>query len=72
MTYALCDDCAHGVANDDWDEADEALDTIQATIEAIGGLTHIGTDEPHDGGYFTCYTCNDVAMGPPTIFEGER
>ena len=86
-TYVLCDDCAAGVANDDWthldmwgsDEdpeqpgrslADTAMDSITATLEYLGWLTHVGpADEP---GYFDCAVCDGIQCGGGVTFEGEE
>ena len=67
-TILICDDCACGVANDDWsfldydlepEESEAALQSISAMLELTGWLTATGrTGE----GYFTCALCNDVSV----------
>ena len=77
--YVLCEDCACGVCNDDWTHldfyhddpecADNAQALIEANLECMGWLTHVGpADEP---GYFTCAVCWEIQCGGGERFHGE-
>lgn len=76
-TVCLCDNCAVGVANDDWTaidyhfgvdtpEANREYERITAHLEALGWLSYFGpADAP---GYFTCDLCDDIQCGGGTLF----
>lgn len=77
--YTLCDGCKVGVANDDWshisaahdDVADEeeAMASIEGTLELLGYLAfEEDADQP---GYFDCAVCGETQCGGGALFSGE-
>ena len=69
----VCDDCAAGIANDDWSHLDhpDHSDTEQATVDAFleeGWLSSVGP--ARSAGYYRCPCCGSDAIGGHT-FERE-
>lgn len=71
----VCDECAVGIANDDWthQDAHEDQEVSQSTahfLEANGYLAHVGdtyegkeAEKEASHGYYTCPCCGCVALG---------
>lgn len=67
----VCSECAAGIANDDWSHmADEAMASIEATLELWGWLSLLNSNVDTDG-YFRCPCCGDDAIdGASFTHEG--
>jgi hypothetical protein len=75
----VCSECAAGIANDDWthldfhhdtEGADEAMATIQGSLELWGWLS-LKDGNVDTNGYFRCPCCGDDAIDGAT-FTAER
>jgi hypothetical protein len=71
----LCDECACGVANDDWshldfyhdqEAADQQMASITGSLELFGHLTPVDIDTS-DVGYFNCALCSAIQCGDPAV-----
>ena len=59
--YTVCQTCAVALVNDDWTSLDLGdRGTIDASIEAMGLVTHVDTV---DVGAFHCFVCDDDHYG---------
>ena len=71
----VCDDCAPGLANDDWTHVtdDDEYASIMAAVEALGFAAYHGPapDEMPWAGYFRCPVCGYDHVGPGVLFEVE-
>lgn len=71
MSYNTCNACAVALVNGDlsaleYSNGIEDMARIEASIEAIGLVTLVKTEDP--GSYFECFICDDVCLGNMSTF----
>lgn len=59
MTHLVCTTCLVGLVNDDW-SAHEDAPAVTATAEALGLVTHTGSE---DHGVYRCTVCDEDHYG---------
>ena len=63
-SYAVCDVCSVGLANDDWTSIDsdsQEFEHAMTMVEVMGNVDP--TDEKVDG-YGECFICDDIVIDP--------